>query len=287
MRTRNNRANNRSRGNAGQQNGGGRNQSNKHDKSNSNSNSSQQSKAVLKIKRAKPNEHQVKATFEDDEGEEVEEMVQTFRDGNPKELLIKLEKELVKLGDRYELFNEGKWKKICRLGGRALKGRCADVWAEVVEGVRNHGASEEAAQRNKFRKLIQRVNMRYIGDDDYDDQKDAMEKGELKYEGHDHEQLAECLFQINDDLELFCEDADKFSMRDMARKIIRRNLKTAASLKYNDKDGPELTTKEAIIKLCRKITESQQREGSQTQEEAEGESPEQSEIQLQLGRKLQ
>ena len=84
--------------------------------------------------------------------------------------------------------------------------------------------------------------MRYLGDDAYDDQKDTMEKGELKYKGHNHEQLAERLFQINDDLELFHEDADKFSMRDMARKIIPQNLKMAARLKYSDKDGPELTT---------------------------------------------
>ena len=158
--TRNNRANNRSRGNAGQRNGGGRNQSSKRDESNSNSNSSQLSKAVLKIKRMKRNKHQVKATFEDDEGEGVKEKVQTFRDGDPKELLIELEKELLKLGDCYELFNEGKWKKLCRLGGRALEGRCTDVWTEVVETVQNHGTGDAAAQRNKFRKLIQRVNMR-------------------------------------------------------------------------------------------------------------------------------
>ena len=245
---------NGSKGNAGQQNGGGRNQSNKRNDSSSNSNPSQQSKAILKIKRAKRSEHQVKATFEDDEGDAVKEMVQTFRDGDPKELLIELEKELLKLGDRYELFNDGKWKKLCRLGGRALEGRCADVWAEVVETVRNHGAGDETAQRNKFRKLIQKMNARYLGEDAYDDQRDAMEKGELKYEGHDHEQLAERLFQINKDLELFHEVADQFSIRDMARKIIPRNLKTAARLKYNDKDGPDLTSKEDIIKLCRKIT---------------------------------
>ena len=59
----------------------------------SNSNSSHSPKAIFKIKHAKLNESSVKTTFEVD-GEEIKEPVHTFQDGNSKEVLIELEKEL-------------------------------------------------------------------------------------------------------------------------------------------------------------------------------------------------
>ena len=50
-----------------------------------------------------------------------------------------------------------------------------------------------------------------------DKQKDAMEAG-LNYNGHNHETMVERLFQINGDLDLFGEDAEGYSRRDMAGK---------------------------------------------------------------------
>ena len=81
-----------------------------------------------------------------------------------------------------------------------------------------------------------------------------MEFGELRYEGHDHTGAVKCLFEINDDLELFGEDANKFSERDMARRIIPKNLKTAASLKFYDKGGNKLRDRDDILELCCRIT---------------------------------
>ena len=57
---------------------------------------------------------------------------------------------------------------------------------------------------------------------------EAMETGEMGYEGHDHEKVTERLFQINEDLELFFQDANKFLIRDMAGKVIPRHLKISA-----------------------------------------------------------
>ena len=62
----------------------------------------------------------------DSEGVEVKELVFTFRDGDPKELLIEMEKQLLKLWNCYALFNEGKWKQLCQLGGWALERRCKE-----------------------------------------------------------------------------------------------------------------------------------------------------------------
>lgn len=224
----------------------GRNQSNR---------STPQTKAILKIKRAKRNEHQVKATFEDSAGNEVKEMIYTFSDGDPKELLIDCEKQLLKLGDRYELFNDGKWKALCQLGGRCFEGRIEEHWSDLVGGIRNHATGDSAAQRAKFKKQIQKVNAKYLTERAVDHQKDAMENGELKYEGHDHLRVVERLFQINEDLDLFSENAEKYSMREMARKIIPKNLKANARLKYLDKGIDDLRDRDDILKECARITD--------------------------------
>ena len=53
-------------------------------------------KAILKIKQAKENDRQIKATFTDSEGNQVKELILTFRDSDPGELLLELEKQLLK-----------------------------------------------------------------------------------------------------------------------------------------------------------------------------------------------
>ena len=65
----------------------------------------------------------------------------------------------------------------------------------------------------------------------------------------------ERLFQINGDLDLFGEDAEGYSLRDMARKIIPKNLKPSAKLKYIDKGGKELQDKQDILDMMETITE--------------------------------
>lgn len=73
-----------------------------------------------------------------------------------------------------------------------------------------------------------------------DFQKDEMETVEMYYYEQDYQQVAKRLFQINDNLELLCQDANKFSIRDMARKSIPRIIKTANCLKYLDKASNQL-----------------------------------------------
>ena len=84
--------------------------------------SARQSKAILKIKHAHRSEHTIKASFKDSEGNDVKEFIYTFRDGDPAELLVEFEKQLLAIGDRYDLFENGRWKVLCQIGGRALEG---------------------------------------------------------------------------------------------------------------------------------------------------------------------
>ena len=76
-------------------------------KGNSESNSSAQ--AILQIAQPEKDESKcIKATFTDTDGEEVKEYVRTYRNGQPKELLIELLKEVVEYGDNYELYSAGR-----------------------------------------------------------------------------------------------------------------------------------------------------------------------------------
>ena len=224
-------------------------------KSSNKSTTNSQSKFIFNIKKAKRNDHQIKATFEDSEGNQIKELIHTFADGDRKELLIYFEKQLLKLGNRYNLFTEGKWKVLCQILGCALEGRCEEIWESQVESLRGHNTGNSAAQRDKFKKAIQKFNKKYLGSATIDHQKDAMENGQLRYEGTDHEKTVERLFQINEDIELLSDDAEPFTMREMVRKIIPQNLKPAAKLKYLDKGGAKLREKDEVIELAREISE--------------------------------
>jgi hypothetical protein len=62
---------------------------------------------------------------------------------------------------------------------------------------------------------------------------------ELHYEGQDHETAAKWLFEIDNDIELFIEEAEGFLICKMVRKIIPQMLKPQARLKYIKKGGKQ------------------------------------------------
>ena len=74
-----------------------------------------------------------------------------------------------------------------------------------------------------------------------------MENGELTYEGHDHFSVAERLFRINDQLEYLGTDVEKFSEKEMARKVVPKTLHPAARLEYIRRGGKDLTSKQEIL----------------------------------------
>jgi hypothetical protein len=229
-------------------------------------------KAVLKIRQATENNRYDKATFTDSKGKEAKELIQTFWDSDPGKLLIEFEKQVLKLGARYELFKEGRWKVLGQVGGRSLGGRIKRYWSDIVEGATNHATGNSAAQQAKFKKLIQKVNMKYLGKDAADDHKIAMQRGELRYDDQDHDKVAERLFEINRDLELLGKDVEKFTIREMAKLIIPENLKPQAKLKHINKGGKNLRNKEEIIDLCRDIKEVLDIEHGQRQKGSRGSS---------------
>jgi hypothetical protein len=72
----------------------------------------------------------------------------------------------------------------------------------------------------------------------------------------------EQLSGINDDQELLSKEINTFSVQEMAKRIIPKNLKTAANPKYYDKCGDNLRDKEEIIELCCRISTMLKREAN-------------------------
>jgi len=81
-----------------------------------------------------------------------------------------------------------------------------------------------------------------------------MENGLLTYEGHDHEKAAIRIYKFNALLPLFGKDAESFSDKEMARRIVPKLLKGRARVKYFDNDGQELREKNNVLKLCTGIS---------------------------------
>ena len=183
---------------------------------------------------------QVKVTFKNAEGVKVKETISTFHDGDAKELLIDLEKELIRLGNCYDLFKDRKWKPFMQLRGQALGGRIERYWSKIVEGATITQTRTVASHLSKFKKLIQKANTKYLGRGAADIQHDAMLMGELRYEGEDHKKAIEPLFEINNDIELFSEEVEGFAICEMVRKIIPQMPKLQARLIYVDKGGKQL-----------------------------------------------
>ena len=122
-----------------------------------------------------------------------------------------------------------------------MTGDCAETWCEEVkERIRNYNVSNAAVQRRKFKETIQKFNKIYLGEDVIDKQKKAMEEGTIKYAGCDIEKVVKCLYAINDTLPLLAKGTTKFSDRDMAKKIITRNLNAKAKAKFIVNGGDRL-----------------------------------------------
>ena len=125
----------------------------------------------IKIKQADENDCQIKATFTNNKGNQVKDLISTFRDSDLGELLLKLKKELLKFGSHYDLFHDGRWKLLGQIGGQAMKGRIASYWSNIIEGTTNQGKGDSAMQQAKFKKLIKKVNAKFFGKDIADDRK--------------------------------------------------------------------------------------------------------------------
>ena len=121
------------------------------------------SKVTLKIKRAKKSSESIKATFMDAANNEVKELVPTYSDGDPKEQLLQLQKIILKLGTRYDLFQDGDWRHLTQVFARALDGKCEDEWEKQVDALNNFdGANQKKKLLEMFQKMKKNKPIKFV-----------------------------------------------------------------------------------------------------------------------------
>ncbi len=113
----------------------------------SNSQSQPKTDCILHFKDPKPNDELIKAKFTESDGAEVSEKIRGWQTGDNKANLLASMNRMVSLGDMYEMWEDGKSKKLCQTMSRALEGQVQDDWQELVN---DRDDWDEDKQKKKF-----------------------------------------------------------------------------------------------------------------------------------------
>ena len=70
----------------------------------------------MRMTKSAPRHDTIKESFKDEDENKIKEYIDTYNDGDHTENLLVLEKQLLCLGTCYNLFEEGRWKKLCCIG---------------------------------------------------------------------------------------------------------------------------------------------------------------------------
>ncbi len=105
---------------------------------NSKNNEETQSNVILRFKPSKLNETQISATFKDADENKVKEFINIFQQGDPNKNLVTLFKQVIDLGNLYDLWRCS-FKTLCQVLARSLSGKPQEKWnASIKECMRNH-----------------------------------------------------------------------------------------------------------------------------------------------------
>ena len=106
---------------------------------------------ILRAKEPKPNDETMKAKFTESDGAEVSEQIRRWKTGDIEANLVALMNRMVSLGDMYEMWEDGKSKKLCQTMSRALEGQVRDDWQELVDDRDDWDKNE---QKEKFIRML-------------------------------------------------------------------------------------------------------------------------------------
>jgi hypothetical protein len=143
----------------------------------SNSQSQPKTDCILRFKDPKPNDESIKAKFTESNGAKVSEQIRSWKTGDNKANLIALMNRMVSLGDMYEMWEDGKSKKLRQTMLRALEGQVRDDWQELVNDRDNW---DEDEQKKKFVQMLQNLGSRTFGPKAFKQQCKVMENGSIK-----------------------------------------------------------------------------------------------------------
>ncbi len=145
----------------------------------SNGNNQLKVNCILQFKDPKPSEESIKAKFTKSDGSEVSEIIHGFKTGDAEANLVALMNRIVNLKDLYEMWEDGKSKKLAQTMSRALDGQVRDDWLELISEVDDWNPCRNG-EKETFMQLVKQLGQTTFGPKAYKQQCKVMENGEPK-----------------------------------------------------------------------------------------------------------
>ena len=159
------------------------------------------SKAILKLGPPPTSEQTTSVKLNDPMGKEVKERLDNWRDGDNGRILVDMLVKSTSICNKYSFYNANKdWQTVVQGAGRAVTGKCEKEFDKLFNDINNWGAGGA----NKHKRLVQKLCEKVFKKQGYENQKDAMRDG-LTYQGNDHREAIEQLFEVNEILPNMCQ----------------------------------------------------------------------------------
>jgi len=200
---------------------------------------------IIQFKDPKPSDESIKAKFTESDGAEVSEVIRGYKTSDNQANLMLLMNRMVNLGDLYDMFENGKSKKLAQTMSRALDGQVRDDWIEIVNDVDDW---ENDNEKREFIRLLKKLGSEAFGPKAFKNQCKAMESGMLKIPENNLRVGTYRLIQINKMLPYLGLQAKSYDIGDL-NKIIVKSLSPKAMGKYVGEEGDELDDVSDILSL--------------------------------------
>jgi hypothetical protein len=179
---------------------------------------------IIQYKDPKPSDESIKAKFTESDGAEVSKVIRGYKTSDNQANLVLLMNRMVTLGDLYDMFENGKSKKLAQTMSRALDGQVRDDWIEIINDVDNW---ENDNKKQEFIRLLKRLGSEAFGPKAFKNQCKAMESGMLKIPESNLRVGTYRLIQINKMLPYLGLQAKSYDIGDL-NKIIVKSLSPKA-----------------------------------------------------------
>ncbi len=98
---------------------------------------------IIQFKDPKPSDESIKAKFTELDGAEVSKVIHGYKTSDNQANLVLLMNRIVNLEDLYNMFENGKSKKLAQTMSRALDGQVRDDWIKIINDVNNWDNNDE------------------------------------------------------------------------------------------------------------------------------------------------
>ena len=204
---------------------------------------------IIQFKDPKPGDESIKAKFTESDGTEVSEVIRGYKTSDNQANLVLLMNCIVNMGDLYDMFENGKSRKLAQTMSRALNGQVRDDWIEILHDVDDW---DNGNKKKEFIQLIKKLGSATFGPKAFKNQCKAMESGMLKIPDNNLQVGTYRLIQINKMLPFLGLQTKSYDVGDL-NKIIVKGLPPKAMGKYVGDEGDKLDDVSDILNLMSTI----------------------------------